>query len=187
MYKAYFAFFSTILLQTFCLSQSPRRSSVEYISINSLSIQKNTQSYFQRFGQDTLSSNNGFAVGLNTLHGARFFGYISISAGIGIDYNVNKTFLSTPYIIDGRLYSNKTRDDCLFAYLQTGQNIKWSSSFDGGGGTARYGVGVILRYNDKVSSYIDIYKKAKNIRLHETPERGLYNIIGYGISLGFVF
>ncbi len=155
--------------------------------MNSLSISKNTESHFSNFSKDSISYKKGLGFDLSSIHGARFFGYFSISAGLSVDYNINKTFISTPYIVDLRVYSNKTLDNCLFVYLQTGQNIKWSDSFDGDGTSSKLGVGGIFELNEKMSYYIDIFKKSKQIYLNDSLEKGNYNIIGYGISIGVVF
>lgn len=168
-------------------SQDKKKFFIEYVSFNSLSISKNMESHFSKFNNDSDRNKNGFGFDLNTIHGARFFGYISISAGLSIDYNVNKSFLSTPYIVDLRLYSNKTLDNCLFIYLQTGQNIKWSDSFNGKGTSSKLGVGGIIEYSDKISYFIDVFKKSKEIELYQDLEKGNYSITGYGISIGIVF
>lgn len=179
--------FILFILSTNIFSQDKKKLFIEYISMNSLSISKNTESHFSKFSKEEDSNKKGFGFDLNTIHGARFFGYVSISAGISIDYNVNKSFLSTPYIVDLRVYSNKTLDNCLFAYLQTGKNIKWSDSFDGNGTSSKLGVGGIFELNDKISYYIDIFKKSKVIYLNSNLEKGNYTITGYGISIGIVF
>lgn len=177
----------TFLFSTIVFSQNKKKFFIEYINMNSLSISKNTESHFSNFSKDSITNKKNFGFDLNTIHGARFFGYISISAGLSIDYNINKSFLSTPYIVDLRVYSNKTLDNCLFAYLQTGKNIKWSDSFDGDGTSSKLGIGGMFEFNDKTSYYIDFFKKSKQIYINDSLEKGNYNITGYGISIGVVF
>jgi hypothetical protein len=56
---------------------------------------------------------------LNTIHGIKFFERVSVSAGISLDWNINKTFLSTPYIIDLRVFSGRSNQDgSLLTYKQ---------------------------------------------------------------------
>ena len=146
-------------------SQERKKFTIRYINMTSFSIAKNTESYFSNFSKDSIRSPKGFGFDLNSIHGVRFFGIIAISAGIGIDWNVDKTFLSTPYIIDVRLFSNKSIDNCLFLYLQTGKNIKWSNSFDGNGTSSKIGLGGIFSYDDDISLFVDVFRKSKQIQM----------------------
>jgi hypothetical protein len=122
---------------------------------------------------------------LNTIHGAKFFGYISISTGIGLDLNINKNILSTPLIFDFRVFSNKNMQNSMFAYLQTGKNIKWTNSFSGNGTTSKLGVGIILESNN-IIYYMDVYKKSKDIEIEKYIDNGKYKTSGFGISLGLI-
>lgn len=124
---------------------------------------------------------------LNTIHGAKFFGHVSASAGLCLDWNINKSFLSAPIIFDLRVFSSKNTNNSLFAYLQTGQNIKWSNNFNGNGTSSKLGLGAIFSYNENISYYFDIFKKSKQIDLENYKYKGNYNISGYGISLGVIF
>jgi hypothetical protein len=155
--------------------------------MSSLSITKNTESYFSNFSKDSIKTFDGIGFDINSIHGVKFFGHVSISAGLSIDWNINKTFLSTPLILDLRIFSSKNSDNSLFAYLQTGQNIKWSNSFNGNGTTSKLGVGAIFSYDENISYFFDIYKKSKQIDLVNFKDKGNYNISGIGISLGIIF
>lgn len=163
-----------------------KKFKIEYVNMSSLSITKNTESYFLNYSKDSIKTSNGVGFDLNTIHGVKIFNHVSISAGISIDWNINKTFLSTPFIIDLRLFLSKNTDNSLFAYLQTGQNIKWSDSFNGNGTTSKLGIGAIFDYDKNISYYFDIYKKSKQIALVDYKENGYYSISGFGISLGII-
>lgn len=155
--------------------------------MTSISITKNTESYFSNYSKDSIKTFNGNSFDINTIHGAKFFGHVAISVGISLDYNINKTFFSTPIIFDLRVFLSKKSDNNLFVYLQTGKNIKWSSSFNGNGTSSKLGVGAIFKYDENLAYFFDIHKKSKQIELTQFSDNGFYNINGYGISLGLIF
>ena len=155
--------------------------------MTSVSLTKNTESYFSNYSKDSDRSTKGVSFDLNTIHGARFFGIFSVSAGTSFDWNIDKTFLSNPVFADVRLFSNKSLDNCLFLYLQTGKNIKWSNSFDGNGTSSKFGIGGIFEYDDNISLFIDLFRKSKQIDLIDNPSHGLYNVSGFGLSVGVIF
>lgn len=164
-----------------------KKFKIDYVNMTSISITKNTESYFSNFSKDSIKTFDGIGFDINTIHGVKFFNHISLSAGISIDWNINKTFLSTPFIVDLRLFSSKKSDNSLFVYLQTGKNIKWSNSSNANGTTSKLGVGAIFDFDDNISYYFDIYKKSKQIDLYKYKDFGNYNISGFGISLGIIF
>ncbi len=172
---------------TFVFSQNQdKRHVIEYANMSSLSINNNYENYYSKAYDE---KKNGTSVGfdINTIHGIKFFEFVSISAGISLDWNINKTFLSTPYIIDLRIFSSRSNQNGLFAYIQTGQNIKWSDSFNGNGVTAKLGVGVIVNRTENSCFYVELFKKSKQIETEEFEEKGYYNVNGFGISLGLTF
>ncbi|WP_394758601.1 hypothetical protein [Flavobacterium sp.] len=177
----------SLLFTSFLYSQN-KKSKIEYINMTSLSITKNTESYFSNFGsKDSKETKNGFGLDINTIHGAKFFDHIALSAGISLDWNINRTFLSTPLIFDLRAFSGSNAENIFFVYLQTGKNLKWSDSFNGNGTSSKFGAGVILEHDEDISYYVDIYKKSKQIYLQNNLNNENYNINGYGISLGVIF
>lgn len=165
-----------------------KRHIIEYLNMSSLSIGNNSENYFSGYGSnDKRKNGTSLSFDINTIHGVKFFERVSVSAGISLDWNINKTFLSTPYILDFRIFSNRSNQNSFFAYLQTGQNIKWSNSFDGNGTTAKFGIGLIIKENKNTSLYFDLFNKSKQIQTKEFQEKGYYNINSYGISLGMSF
>lgn len=178
-----FLLFNPILIHS---QNDNKRHSIEYANMSSLSINNNYENYYFRTYKE---KKNGTSVGfdINTIHGIKLFERVSISGGISLDWNINKTFLSTPYIIDLRIFSSRSNQDGFFAYLQTGKNIKWSSSFDGNGGTTKGGVGIIVKQNENTCFTIELFKKSKEIETQEFKEKGYYRVNGFGISLGLTF
>jgi hypothetical protein len=163
-----------------------KRHAIEYANMSSLSINNNYENYYSK--TDT-KRENGASVGfdINTIHGIKFFEFVSISAGISLDWNINETLISTPYIIDFRVFSSRSNQNGLFAYIQTGKNIKWSDSFNGNGVTAKLGVGVIVNRSENSCFYVELFKKSKNIKTEDFDEKGYYNLNSFGISLGLIF
>ena len=176
-----------LIQYNFLFSQDKMESTVSYLNMTSLSITKNTESYFSKFGKDDEKKSDGSSFDLNTIHGLVFWDFIALSTGISIDYNIKETFLSTPILLDIRVFSNQDRDNCLFAYLQTGKNIKWSDSFDGNGTSSKLGVGLIFADNEKISYYVDLFKKSKDIELIKYQNEGNYKITAFGLSFGIIF
>jgi len=171
----------------FVHSQKPdKRQVIEYANMSSLSISSNYENYYSRTYTE---KKNGTSVGfdLNTIHGIKFFERVSASVGISVDWNINKTFLSTPYIIDFRIFSSRSNQEGFFAYIQTGKNIKWSSSFDGNGTTSKLGIGVIIKQNENTCFYVDVFKKSKQIETEDFKQNGYYNVSSFGLSLGLTF
>lgn len=178
-----------IISSTFVYSQDKERKfKIEYLNMTSLSVTKNTESYFSDFSSsESRDTNKGFGLDINTIHGAKFFGVVALSAGMGVDWNINKTFLSTPIIFDLRLFTREVNKNCLYGYLQTGKNIKWTDSFDGNGTSSKLGLGIIVSDEDDITYFVDIYKKSKQIEIADSLNKGFYNISGFGISIGVVF
>lgn len=181
--------FILAILPFFLQAQANRkRNFAEYINMSAISLTRNVENYYSNYSiSDQRKNGTSASFDINTIHGIKFFELVSISAGISADWNINKTFLSTPYIVDLRLFSNRNKENGLFAFIQTGKNIKWSNSFDGNGVTAKLGVGIILKNNEKNSFYLDLFYKSKEIETEEFDKKGFYRVNGYGISLGISF
>ncbi|HAH54907.1 MAG TPA: hypothetical protein DCM02_06395 [Flavobacterium sp.] len=159
---------------------------IEYINMSSLSIYNNYENYYSK---TVAKRENGASVGfdINTIHGIKFFERVSISAGMSLDWNINKTFLSTPYIIDLRIFTSRSNQNGFFGYIQTGKNIKWTDSFNGNGVTAKAGVGVIVNRYDNNCFYIELFRKTKEIETEDFKQNGYYNLNSYGMSIGLTF
>jgi hypothetical protein len=176
-----------LFLSTTFYAQNKKKLKIEYINMTSLSIIKNTESYFTRYTSNETRSDKGFCFDLNTIHGIRFFDHVAISGGMSLDWNIDETFFSTPFIFDLRVFTSEKSGNRLFAYIQSGKNIKWSDSFNGDGHTAKMGVGIIAKYDEHISYYIDLLRKSKDIKIEESKEKGFYRTSGFGISLGVIF
>lgn len=176
-----------LFLSTTFYAQNKKKSRIDFINMTSLSSVKNTESYFTRYSTDKDRSSKGFSFDFNTIYGIRFYNRVAISAGISLNYNIDQTFFSTPYIVDLRVFTNENGGNRFFAYLQTGKNIKWSESFNGDGFSAKMGVGIIVEYNQHLSYYVDILKKSNEIEIEKSKDKGWYKTTGFGISLGLIF
>ena len=177
-----------LLFFIFGHSQSSEKSSTfEYVNFSSVSITKNTESYFSKKSKEEFNRNNSFTLSINTIHGIKFFGIVALSTGISVDWNINKTFLSTPIIYDIRFFSNRNKGENLFFYLQTGQNLKLINPTIGNGFSAKLGIGAIFDVSKNVSYFVDIHKKSKEIQLETFETNGYYRSNGFGISIGVIF
>ena len=176
-----------LFLSTTFYAQNKKKSTIDFINMTSLSMIKNTESYFTRYSAEETRSNKGFSFDLNTIQGIRFFDHIAISGGMSLDWNIDETFFSTPLILDLRIFTSEKSGNRLFAYIQSGKNIQWSDSFNGDGHTAKMGFGIISKYDEDISYYIDFLRKSKAIKIEESKEKGFYRASGFGISLGVIF
>lgn len=175
-------------LSSLAISQTAeKKSKIIYLSMTSISFTKNHESYFTDYTSDEERRTDGMGVDINTIHGANLFGYVALSAGASIDWNITRTFLSTPLIVDLRVFTRPSSENPIFFYLQTGPNIKWSDGIGANGTNSKGGVGIIFKYDEHVSYYIDIFKKSKAIYLEDIKHNGNYNINGYGLSVGIKF
>lgn len=78
--------FALIILPLVVNSQDkPKRPVIEYLNMTSFSMTKNTESYFTDYHSDEVRAKDGLAFDLNTIHGAKFFGYVALSAGFSVD------------------------------------------------------------------------------------------------------
>lgn len=120
-------FFLLFLLYSFVLTycqDNKKKFRLEYINMSSLSITKNTESYFTNYSKDSIKTFDGLGFDLNTIHGAKFFGHISLSAGVSLDWNINKSFLSAPIIFDFRVFSSKNTKNSLFCIFANWSKYK---------------------------------------------------------------
>jgi hypothetical protein len=184
-----FALITLLIFPIFVYSQKKdKRHIIEYLNMSSISIGNNSENYFSDYGlNDEKKNGTSVSFEINTIQGVKLFEIVSVSTGISLDWNINKTFLSTPYILDLRVFSSRSNQNGLFAYIQTGKNIKWSDSFNGNGVTAKFGIGVLIKENKSTSLYFDLFNKSKEIQTEEFEKRGYYNINSYGISFGMIF
>ncbi len=181
-----FTLFFVLFNSAFVYSQNEDKIHfIEYVNMSSFSISNNYENYYAIHIERENGASAGFDV--NTIHGIKFFERVSIAAGISVDWNINKTFLSTPYILDFRIYSSRSNENGMFAYIQTGKNIKWTNSMDGNGATAKLGIGVIINIDDNRCFYLDLFKKSKEQVTDEFQNKGYYKLNGYGMSIGLTF
>lgn len=154
-----------------------------YVSINTICINGNYDSRFGNEGEDKIQK--GLAVEMTTLHGIFLFDYLSLSAGLGVDWNINRTFWSMPIVGDFRLYFYEHGyDNSPFVFLQMGKNLKIGEVFVEGR-PVKIGAGMTLGEDEKVQYVLEIFKKFKEAVFKE--EKGYYEVTSFGISFGVKF
>lgn len=154
-----------------------------YATITAIEI---TGNYDSRFGNEAeTNTQKGLAIGINSLHGVFLFEYISLSVGLGVDLNVNRTFWSIPILGDLRIYFNEHgSDNSPFVFLQMGKNIRIGNVFVEGR-PVKIGTGMTLNEDEKVQYVLEIFKKFKEASFID--EKGYYEVTGFGASFGIKF
>ncbi len=122
---------------------------------------------------------------MTTLHGLFLFDYISLSTGLGIDWNVNRTFWSMPVVGDLRIYFNEHGfDNSPFVFLQMGKNLNIGDVFVEGR-PVKIGAGITLGEDEEVQYVLEIFKKFKEAVF--VDEKGYYEVTSFGASFGIKF
>ncbi|OAB79578.1 hypothetical protein ULVI_02160 [Cochleicola gelatinilyticus] len=167
-------------------SQDSERSNFfkeNYTSTTTLGIVGNYDGRFSNEGESKIQK--GLAVEVNTLHGLFFFNYVSVSVGLGIDWNIDRTFWTLPVLADLRVYFNEHgNDNSPFVFLQMGKNIQINNVFKEGR-PVKLGVGITLEESERLQYILEMHKKFKEVVF--IGERGFYNVTGFGVSFGIKF
>jgi len=173
-----------ISLQSFAQQSKGNESwwTENYTSTTTISINGN---YDSRFGNESESRiQKGLAFEVTTLHGIFLFDYLSVSAGLGVDWNIDKTFWSIPVIGDFRLYFYEYGYDSPFAFLQMGKNLKIGEVFTEGR-SVKIGLGVTWTNNQETQYVFEFFKKFKEAVFIDEEQN--YGVKGFGVSLGIKF
>ncbi|AFL80511.1 hypothetical protein Aeqsu_1010 [Aequorivita sublithincola DSM 14238] len=180
-------FFIFFLLSFSSFSQTSRDNdswwSDNYNSVTTMGINGN---YDSRFGNDSEDKiQKGVAVEMTTLHGIFLFDYLSLSAGLGIDWNSNRTFWSMPILGDLRIYFHEHGfDNSPFVFLQMGKNVKIGDVFVEGR-PVKIGAGITLGEDENLQYVLEIFKKFKEAVF--VGETGYYEVTSFGASFGIKF
>lgn len=154
-----------------------------YTSVTTIGINGNYDSRFGNEGESKIQK--GLAIEMTTLHGIFLFDYISLSAGLGIDWNINRTFWSMPVVGDFRLYFYEYGyDNSPFVFLQMGKNLKIGEVFVEGR-PVKLGAGITLGENENRQYVLEIFKKFKEAVFMD--ENGYYEVTSFGVSFGIKF
>ncbi|WBL23431.1 hypothetical protein [Zunongwangia sp. HRR-M8] len=154
-----------------------------YTSTNILEIYKNTE---ETLTHQQNQLNKGWGFELNSLHGIFILKKFILSAGIGINFNVDEEYKSIPAILEVRFNLYDYGLDSPFVLLNTGKNIKIGSFLPGQ--TAKLGVGYNFESDYNFQYTIEIFKKSKTYYTSEVQDVNYnYPADGYGLSVGITF
>ena len=143
-----------------------------YTSTNILEIYKNTEGTLIH-QQNKL--NKGWGFELNSLHGIFILKKFILSAGIGINFNIDEEYKSIPAILEVRFNLYDYGLNSPFVLLNTGKNIK-------------LGVGYNFESDYNFQYTIEIFKKSKTYYTSEVQDVNYnYPADGYGVSVGITF
>lgn len=176
-----FAFYSFVYSQN-----QDKIHSIEYVNISSLSINNNYENYYSKtVPKEKMEPNYWLWYQYHSR--VKFFERVSLSAGISLDWNINKTFVHS-YILDLRLFSSRSnQNETYFSTFKPIRTWKWSDSFNGNGVTAKAGVGSNSEAQAEIAVLLLNYSKSKEIEAEEFEEKGYYKVNSFGISLGLTF
>ncbi len=186
--KLHIFVFLTFLFSLNSFAQEEKRNFFTYLderytSVHTIGINANYSSKFSNEGDEAMQK--GFAFETSSLHGFYVLKYFSLSTGLGLDFNVNKTFWSLPVLFDFRWYLYEFgMDNSPYFLLQMGKNIKIGDVFVEGR-PVKLGLGVIFDSFGDTSYVIEIYKKSKEATFDYNIQT--YDIEAIGVSLGIKF
>ena len=157
----------------------------DYINYNTFSLGFASESSFH-LGENEESS---FDLDINSLHGIFFTKYTSLSAGLGINWHINKTHLTNYWLADFRWFLKSYGYESPYIFFQLGRNINWNSSFPKGG-VVRLGMGYTFELASGDSLwYLQIFRESKTSTLHNDliSQYGEYSVLALGFSVGAIF
>ena len=154
-----------------------------YTSTNILEIYKNTEESLIHYENQL---NTGWGFELNSLHGLYILKKFVLSAGIGINFNINEDYKSLPAILELKFNLNDDGLNSPFVLLNTGKNIEIDSFMPGQ--TAKLGLGYNFESDFNFQYTIEVFKKSKTYYTSEVRDVDYnYRANGYGISVGITF
>lgn len=151
-----------------------------YTSTNIVEIYANTNKSLIHAENDL---NTGWGVEINSLHGIYILKKFVLSAGIGLNFNINENYKSLPVIVELRFNFNDYGINSPFILLNTGKNINVGSFQPGQ--TAKLGFGYNFESGSDFQYTIEFFKKSKTYYTSEMAGINYnYPADGYGISIG---
>ncbi|GHA40335.1 hypothetical protein GCM10007103_22260 [Salinimicrobium marinum] len=154
-----------------------------YTSTNILEIYINTE---ESLIHDENQINTGWGFELNSLHGIFIFKKFVLSAGIGVNFNIDEEYKSLPAILEIRYSLYDYGVNSPFVLLNTGKNIKIGSFLPGQ--TAKLGLGYNFESDYNFQYTIEFFKISKTYYTSEVQDVDYnYPADGYGISVGITF
>ncbi|MGB7786037.1 MAG: hypothetical protein WBL27_08055 [Salinimicrobium sp.] len=169
-----------IFISFSAISQSSKEI---YSSTNILEIYINTEESLIHHENQL---NTGWGFELNSLHGIFIFKKFVLSAGIGVNFNIDEEYKSIPAILEIRFNLNDYGLNSPFVLLNTGKNIEIGSFLPGQ--TAKLGLGYNFESDYNFQYTIEVFKKSKTYYTSEVQDVNYnYPADGYGISVGITF
>lgn len=173
------------MLPSFSQESEKKKFSIwEYTNSNTtFNINSNHDGRFSNEGESRIQK--GLSLEINSIYGIFLFQYVSISGGLGVDFNLNRTYWALPFIGDFRVYTKPYGEDgSLYGFLQFGKNIEIKDVFRDGR-LVKIGAGIVID-DSVISDYIvELYAKYKET--HFDGNSQLYNISSVGFSVGYKF
>ncbi|MBZ9632230.1 hypothetical protein LB465_15720 [Salegentibacter sp. LM13S] len=154
-----------------------------YTSTNILEVYKNTEESLIHYENQL---NTGWGLELNSLHGFYILRKFVLSAGLGINLNINENYRAIPAIVELKFHFSDYGINSPYVLLNTGKNLKIGSFQPGQ--TAKLGFGYNFE-SDYIFQYtIEFFKKSKTYYTSESLDVNYnYRANGYGISVGITF
>lgn len=154
-----------------------------YTSTNILEVFINTDESLIHYENQL---NTGWGLELNSLHGIIILRKFVLSAGVGINFNVNEDYKSIPAIAELKYHFNDYGINSPYVLLNTGKNLKIGSFLPGQ--TAKLGFGYNFESDYEFQYTIEFFKKSKTYYNSEVSNVDYnYRANGYGISIGITF
>jgi len=151
-----------------------------YTNTNILEVYSNNKKSLVHYENDL---DTGWGIEINSLHGIFILKKFVLSAGVGLNFNINENFKSLPVIAEVRFNFNDFGINSPFVLLNTGKNIEIGSFQPGQ--TAKLGFGYNFESDSNFQYTIEFFKKSKTYYTNEIPGIDYnYPADGYGISVG---
>lgn len=154
-----------------------------YSTTNVLEVYINTEGSLIH---DKNKLDTGWGFELNSLHGIFVLKKFLLSAGIGLNFNLNENYKSIPAIMEIRFHLYNYGRNSPFVLLNTGKNIEIGSFLPGQ--TAKLGLGYNFESDFNFQYTIEFFKKSKTFYTSKISDATYdYPADGYGISVGITF
>lgn len=172
-----------ILLLTYSGLVHCQESRKSYSSTNILEVFINTdESIIHHENQ----LNTGWGFEFNSLHGFFILKKILLSAGIGINFNIDEELKSLPAVLELKYNFSNYGLNSPYILLNTGKNLDIGSFLPGQ--TAKLGFGYNFESDSNFQYTIEMFKKSKTYYTSEISDVDYnYPADGYGISMGITF
>ena len=154
-----------------------------YTSTHILEIYKNTEESLIHHDN---ALHTGWGLELNSIHGIFILKKFVLSAGIGLNFNIDEAYKSIPAILEIRFNLNDYGFNSRFVLLNTGKNLEIGHFLPGQ--TAKLGLGYNFESDYNFQYTIEVFKKSKTYYTSEVQNVNYnYPADGYGISVGITF